>query len=131
MLKSLEKRCCVSETSVNIRLTDTRDNYVVATAMGEVGTITMCKEGVFIYPSYESIDGLDDRRERTLYEAYEEIFGTKEFDPLSSYSYDTIQVLIKNGTLTKLEYTIHQVHDYENDDLDELEHFNKKKPGRR
>lgn len=131
MLKSLEKRCYVSETSVDIKLTDTRDNYVVATAMGEVGTIFMCKEGVFVYPSYENFDGLDDKRERTLYEAYEEIFGTKEFDPLSSQSYDVIQCLIKNGTLAKLGYTIHQVHNYENDNLDELEHFNKKKPGRR
>ncbi len=131
MLKSLEKRCYVSETSVDIKLTDTRDNYVVSTAMGEVGTISMCKEGVFIYPSYESFDDLEDRRERTLYEAYAEIFGTKEFDPLSSQSYDAIQALIKNGALKKLGYTIHQSHDYENDNPDELDIFNKKKPGRR
>ena len=127
MLKSIEKQCEVSYDTIVLRLYDTRDNYIISDAMGKIGEIYLSKDGVFIYPDYANDDKIRPEKEKILIEAFKEIFGTTEFDPLSSVSYNAIKSMIENRTLENLGYTIVEDKDY---DYPEFDDFITKKVGR-
>ena len=113
MLKNIGKRCIVGDYTIGINLADTRDSYVCSNAMGEIGNIMISNQGVCLYPDYESEDKIRHNKERILLEAFKEIFGADEFNPLSSEYYHKIKDMIGSGELSKLGYAIEEDPDYD------------------
>lgn len=61
-----------------------------------------------INPKNDPSRKIEMLREKQLYQAFEEIFGIKEINPLSNEYYRIIQTMIENGTLKALGYTLNE-----------------------
>lgn len=106
MKKYIEKKCIIEYDRIVIQLLDTRDNYIYPKALGNIGQIILSKSGTLVYPTYGYDEKLDKLKEIKLYQAFKEIFGTEEYNPLSSEYYQIIKIMIENGTLQSLGYEI-------------------------
>lgn len=106
MQKTIEKRCIVEDDAIIIRLSDTRDNYIYPTSLGEIGEINVYQDGIFIVADQNEEEKIVARRESVLLATFKEIFNEDNYDQTSKEYYRKINTMIENGTLKSLGYTI-------------------------
>lgn len=106
MLKYIEKICIISEDEIELKLSDVRDNYIYPASLGELGSINIYEDGIFININSDEETKIVSKRESILKEAFKEVFGTHDYNPLSKEYYRTIKTMIKNKTITSLGYKI-------------------------
>jgi len=125
MIKTIEKKYELNDGYITLYFSDPRDNYIYSTALGDIGNITICENGVFILSNQDNDEKIVVRREKILLEAFKEIFGIDKIDYLSSEYYPKIKTMIENGTLTSLGYKIVIQSEEEFDDIISY-HYNKR-----
>ena len=122
-MKTIIKECRVYEDSIILSLEDPRDNYVHKNALGKIGDICISPYGVIINFSMDICEEkIEKLREKKLLEAFKEIFGNIEYNPLSDKYYEQIKEMISNGKLTSLGYTISEL----DSEYEEKDTINKK-----
>lgn len=106
MNKYINKKCIISEDEITIKLEDIRDEYVYKFALGEIGTIYITKDCLFINPKFDPNLKIQELRNKLLYESFYEIFQEKHCDTLSNKYYIKIISMINDKTLEQLGYSV-------------------------
>lgn len=105
-MKTIEKKCIITEDLIEIRLEDIRDNYIYQNALGDIGSIYISNEGIQIFPHFDPNSKIYSLRNKELLQIFKEIFDTTEYNPLSNEYFHKINQMIENKTLEKLGYII-------------------------
>lgn len=106
MNKYINKKCIINEDEIIIKLEDLRDEYIYEFALGEIGTIYITKDCLFINPKFDPNLKIQELRNKKLYESFYEIFQEKHYESLSNKYYNKIISMINNKTLEQLGYSI-------------------------
>lgn len=115
MQKYIDKKCIIGEDEIIIKLEDLRDEYIYESALGEIGTICITKDSLFINTKFDPNYQIQESKNKLLYKAFYEIFKEKEYDSLSNKYYVKIMYLIKNKILEELGYIIKTEEEYLNE----------------
>lgn len=115
MLKNIIKEYNIDEIGIQITLEDPRDSYVEKEALGVIGNIYLSPQGVFLIEQADFDERKNRIRESIVLQVFSELFGTKEYNPLSREYYDKLKAMIDNKTLSALGYT--EVQNQEEDDF--------------